>query len=127
MKNIDELSIYEAESEIREYLSKLWVNKPKEPLLISNKPTKEDIDTYTKKVEQYNTDLAEYKIKDRIYETESRRLWNLLEEKIKEESGLNTIHEQYRDKVYSYAYQQGHGSGYSEVYNYLLDLVNIFE
>lgn len=29
--------------------------------------------------------------------------------------------------VYSYAYELGHSSGYGEVYNYLLDLVDIFE
>ena len=127
MKTIEGLSVYEAEKEIRDYLNDLWVNKPKEPLLINNKPTKEDIEDYTKKVEQYNIDLAEYKIENEIYESESRRLWDLLEEKIKEDSGLNTIPEQYRDKVYSYAYQRGHSSGYGEVYGYLCDLVNIFE
>ena len=47
-------------------------------------------------------------------------------EYLKEKSGLNTIPKQYRDKVYSYAYQQGHSSGYGEVSSYLIELVDIF-
>lgn len=126
IKNLDGLTIYEAEKQIREYLRELYVNKPREPLLINNKPTKKDIDNYSKEVEQYTLDLAEYKTKKELYTTESNRLWNLLEDKIKEDSGLNEIPEQYRVKVYSYAYQQGHSSGYGEVYGCLIELVEIF-
>lgn len=126
MKTLEGLTIYKAESEIREYLNTLWVDKPREPLLNSNKPTKEDIDSYTTKLELYSTDLAGFKTKNEFYKSENSRLYSLLEDLIKEESGLNEIPEQYRAKVYSYAYQQGHSSGYSEVYNYLLDLVGIF-
>jgi hypothetical protein len=127
MKNIDGLSIYEAESKIREYLRELYVSKPKEPLLKSLKPTEEEVSNFLAEKEKYKTDLEDYKTKDEFYRKESSRLYSLLEYKIKEDSGLNNIPEQYRDKVYSYAYQQGHGSGYGEVYNYLLDLVEIFD
>lgn len=40
---------------------------------------------------------------------------------------LKEIPSRYRDKVFDYAYREGHSSGYSEVYNYLLDLVEIFK
>jgi hypothetical protein len=47
---------------------------------------------------------------------------------IKIESGLkDKVPAKYQSKVYSFAWDKGHGSGYMEVYNYLLDLVNIFE
>ena len=127
MKNIDGLSIYEAESKIREYLRELYVSKPKEPSLKSLKPTEEDMTLFLSEKERYKIDLEEYKIKNTFYGDESMKLYSLLEEKIKDDSGLNYIPEQYRDKVYSYAYQQGHGSGYGEVYNYLLGLVEIFD
>lgn len=39
---------------------------------------------------------------------------------------LKKVPERYRDKLYDYACMQGHSSGYSEVYNYLMDLVEIF-
>jgi hypothetical protein len=42
-------------------------------------------------------------------------------------TGLNTeVPEQYRSKVWDMAYQLGHSYGYSEIQNYLLDLVDIF-
>jgi hypothetical protein len=126
MKNLENLSVYEAEKQIREYLDTLYVRKPKEPLLITNKPTKEEIENYAKKVEQYNLDSAVYKDKNDLYKAESRRLWDLLEEKLKEDSGLNNIPEQYRDNVLYYAQQQGHGSSYSVFYTYLCELVEIF-
>jgi hypothetical protein len=127
MENIDGLSIYKAQDAIREYLKPLYVSKPKEPLLKSLKPTEEEVSNFLAEKEKYKTDLEDYKTKDEFYRKESSRLYSLLEYKIKEDSGLNNIPEQYRDKVYSYAYQQGHGSGYGEVYNYLLDLVEIFD
>ena len=52
----------------------------------------------------------------------------ICEEFIKIESGLKEkVPAKYQKKVYSFAWQQGHSNGYHEVYNYLLDLVNIFE
>jgi len=127
MKNLENLSVYEAEKQIKNYLRTFQVSKPKEPLLASNKPTKENIDDYAKKLEQYNLDLVKYKIENDFFKSEYKRLYELLEDLIKENSGLNNIPEQYRSKVYQYACQQGHGSGYGEVYGYLLDLVGIFK
>ena len=128
MKNIDGLNIYEAQDKIREYLSSLFVSKPSVPKLKSNSPSQEEMKIYSEALLSYEKDLEDYRYKNDFYREERIRLYDLLEDKVKEESGLNDIvPEEYRAKVYSYAYQQGHGSGYSEVYNYLLDLVNIFE
>jgi len=53
---------------------------------------------------------------------------NLIVEFIKDESGFSKIvPSQYQDKVYAYAYQQGHSGGFSEIYNILNDLIGIFE
>jgi hypothetical protein len=59
--------------------------------------------------------------------SEKSRVYSLLTIKLKEDSGLNTIPEQYRDKVYAYAYEQGHSSGMSEVSIYLERLLQIFD
>jgi hypothetical protein len=127
MKTLDGLTIYEAQDEIRKYLSPLYASKPKHPLLLGNKPTAEEMKIYSEALLVYEKELQEYETKDDFYRTESGRLWSLLEDKVKEDSGLNDIPEQYRSKVYSYAYELGHSSGYGEVYNYLCNLVNIFE
>ncbi len=127
MKSIEELSVYQAEKQIMEYLDPLYPKLPKKPILLSRTPTQDNIEKYTKGVEQYELELNEYRIKNSVFKEESARLYSLLVEKVKEDSGLNDIPEQYRDKVYSYAYEQGHGSGYSEVYHYLHNLVEIFK
>jgi len=46
---------------------------------------------------------------------------------IKDAAGLNTIPEQYRDKVYSRAYEDGHSYGFYEVYLKLNSLLEIFD
>lgn len=52
----------------------------------------------------------------------------LIEEFVKVDSGLTTVvPEKYRDKIYRIAWDRGHSSGYSEVYNYLIELVEVFE
>lgn len=50
----------------------------------------------------------------------------MMEEFIREASGLNEIPKQYRDKVYRHAWESGHACGYSEVYIHLQELVEIF-
>lgn len=126
MKNIEGLSIYEAEKQIKEYLSPLFVSKPVQPKLKSQTPTEEELKVYKTQIREYEVALDKYKTEDAFYRKEGSRLFDLLEEKIKEDSGLNDIPEQYRNKVYSYAWEQGHSSGFGEVYNYLCSLVNIF-
>ena len=128
MKNLDGLNIYEAQDKIREYLSSLFVSKPSVPKLKSNSPSQEEMKIYSEALLSYEKDLEDYRYKNDFYREESSKLYALLIDKIKEDSGLNDIvPKQYRDKVYSYAYEQGHSSGYGEVYGYLVDLVNIFE
>ena len=51
---------------------------------------------------------------------------NIIEEYIREESGLNNIPIQYRDKIYNKAWQDGHSDGFYSVYQHLTELVNIF-
>jgi hypothetical protein len=128
MKNIDGLSVFKAETQIREYLSTLYVTKPKKPLLVTTTPTAELVEEYKVALQNYETAFKEYQIKMIFMGDEQKRLFTLLRNLIKEESGLNTIvPAKYRDKVFSYAYEQGHSSGYLEVYHYLCNLADIFE
>lgn len=45
---------------------------------------------------------------------------------IQDEAGLNSVPEQYRLKVFGYAWDKGHAYGYYEVYNKLVSLIDIF-
>ena len=99
---------------------------PKKPYL-SSKHTSEE-------AKQYALDLAEYeekmvahrKVKEE-YNLASSEVDGIIVEYIKEVSGLNRIPEQYRDKLYRKAYEDGHSSVYHEVYLELVELVEIFE
>lgn len=92
----------------------------------SNSPKSKEIRAYADVIEEhekYNRrrELATKKQREGVPRTE-----DILEGFIREKSGLNGIPKQYRDKVYRFAWDKGHSSGYSEVYYYLQELVEIF-
>jgi len=83
--------------------------------------------------EIYVSDLKKYeKAKDGC--TKEQTVWRqrqsnidlIIVEYMKDESGFNDIPEQYRSNVYSKAWQDGHSSGFYEVYQCLRGLVEIF-
>jgi len=82
---------------------------------------------------RYSIDLKDYEREMEIYNAEKKEIIahnnkvdKLIEDWVKEDTGLNDIPAQYRDKVYSLAYSHGHSGGHREIRNYLIDLVNIF-
>lgn len=46
---------------------------------------------------------------------------------IHEETGLNNLPENQKQKVWNLAWGYGHSSGYYSVYGYLVDLINLFK
>jgi hypothetical protein len=124
---IENDSIYDAELKISKYLTEIYFKKPYEPNLASTRPSTEEIKKYNILKKEYDSNLKLYKDNQAFYMSEKSRVYSLLTIKLKEDSGLNTIPEQYRDKVYAYAYEQGHSSGMSEVSIYLERLLQIFD
>lgn len=80
---------------------------------------------YAKKLEQWEIQSRERKLAEMKRKTVGH-IDGLLEQFIKHEADLDSVPEQYRAKLYSYAWERGHSSGYSEVYGCLEDLVAIF-
>jgi Zn-dependent oligopeptidase len=77
--------------------------------------------------------LKQYEIDKMVFDTEldcynNVRIHNntIVEEYIKDESGLNNIPEQYQEKVFNKAWSDGHSDGYYSVYQELCNLVDIF-
>lgn len=97
---------------------------PKKP--IANISNSSNAKQYAIELEEYEKKYAEYEVRCFEYKKVKIAIENVAVEFIKEMSGLNEIPEQYRDKVYSKAYEYGHSGGLSEVYNTLVDLVEIF-
>lgn len=81
----------------------------------------EELGEYAKELANYNAfDLKRCEVRAYCDEVIQKFIWK--------NTGLNTVvPEQYRAKVWHMAYELGHSSGYSEIQNYLLDLVYIFE
>lgn len=102
-------------------------SKPSTKKLLSCLSSQE-IKDYALEVEKYEEAEIIYNKDRKKYEAQQVEVNGILENFVKEEAGLNSVvPEKYRDKVYSKAYEYGHSSGWSEIYNYLLDFVDIFE
>lgn len=103
-----------------------YPSAPKKPFL-KNGANSVEVMQYASDLKQYEDVQESYKIaKNGYYEVDSE-ISKIIEEFIKEESGLNTIPEQYRAKVYNRAWEEGHSYGYGEVYIHLINLVDIFD
>lgn len=129
MKDIIRLngySVFESEKFINDYLSELWEKEPSKPKLLNTSPNKEELEKYNILVVNYERDIKSYKENKIFKDSESLRLYKLLINLVKHDSDLESVPEQYRDKLYNYSYNQGHSSGYSKVYNILCELVDIF-
>lgn len=124
--NSDSMSIHDITNKVissNEYKYPETLVIPK----LSHNHTSVDAKKYAEDLELYENEKKSYHEKLNLHRNESYRLESLIEEFIKEESGLNTIPEYYREKVYSYAYEQSRSNGYSELFNTLRDLIYIFE
>jgi hypothetical protein len=91
-----------------------------------NSPTSKEIKAYAKAVEENEKYGKKRYAAIKKQRSGVPRTGEILEGFIKEKSGLNGIPKQYRDGVYRFAWDKGHSSGYSEVYYYLQELVEIF-
>lgn len=123
--DLEKFSIREA----IEYVMSLelpYTAAPKKPSLKSHTST--DATEYAEELKQYEKELEIHTYNTIERRSISTQLDAVLEEYIKQESGFYSyIPENKQDKVWAYAWQQGHSSGYSEVYNYLIDLIDLFE
>lgn len=81
---------------------------------------------YADKLEQYEKELEEFEIQQKECGIHNTKVETLIKNYICEESGLNNIPDQYRNKVFSKARSDGHGEGHYAVYNQLCELVEIF-
>jgi len=98
---------------------------PKRPVLQS-KHTSEEAKNYVVLLEQYEKDDTEYKTQKDLWTTNKRKVNDVIEQFIKNQAGLDTVPEQYREKISAKAYADGHSNGYYEVFQHLCSLVDIF-
>jgi len=124
--DLEKFSAYEAIDYVKD-LEPDYIPRPIKPILKSN-PTSIEVKKYAEELEKYEAEVVNHKIAtDRKSET-VRELHAVLEDYLKDDAGLyNIVPKDKQDKVWNCAWQKGHSSGYSEVYNYLVELVELFE
>lgn len=101
---------------------------PKIPIkpILSPDHTSTNLEEYIEALRQYDKEKITYNEKLKTYKERQRNINDVITNYIKEEAGLDIIPEQYRDKIYQKAYDDGHSSGYYEIYINLCELVDIF-
>lgn len=120
-------------SRINDYkIIKETPSKPKMPVLVKN-ATIDQVKEYTVKLTEYTDLMEKWKSteKAREYTNElidehNSIIYKGIEDAVKEEAGLDMVPKQYRDKVWSHAWENGHSAGLSEVHGCLVELVEIF-
>jgi hypothetical protein len=114
--------------QIQDLLDKIepYPEKPKKPVLLTG-ATSDDIRRYADSFAVYEGEFAEFEAKRIDYYKRKGDIEHMVADLIKSESGLDSIPEKYRDKIWSIAWEEGHSSGYHEVYQWLCKLVEIFE
>jgi DNA-binding ferritin-like protein (Dps family) len=103
-----------------------YKSAPSKPIL-SNNATSEEARKYADLLEVYEKETIDHKETIRLYYEKMNKIQSVIVEYIKDYTGLNTIPKQYRDKVYSKAYEDGHSGGFYEVYLKLESLLEIFD
>lgn len=103
-----------------------YPNKPR-------KPSKSDISNSIE-ARKYADDLEKWEIQMEVYHIELenyRKNKSLIDstiiEFIKEKVGISIVPEQYRNNLWSKAWEDGHAGGFYEVYLRLNSLIEIFE
>ena len=111
-----------AEKEIPEY-----PKQPKQPRLLNSAPTEMEAENYIFLLKRHDASKIIFEEELKAYRLVKEYIYEEIATFIKGQAGLNTIPEQYREKVWNRAYAEGHSDGYYEVYLKLETLVDIFQ
>lgn len=130
-------NFYEFEEKVRKERKEIIerINLINDKLKTRNKPilkdnhTSKDVEEYLKSLKDYESNDYDFSIKE-IYNL--RELIQFLNDTLMREAEnfsdfYNIVPVKYQNKVKSLAWEIGHSSGYSEYYNQLCSLVEIFE
>lgn len=105
----------------------IYPTKPQKPKLPNNYPSREEYKIYDDLREIYDVELLDFVIKKEAYQKKTEELQAEIKEAIWEDTGLNFIPEQYREKVWNLAWNEKHSHGYADVISFLYNLVEVFQ
>lgn len=119
-------SVYEAVKEAQSFYGE-FPTKPNPPQTLSRNHDAKDLEEYTVAFKKYEADYKDWAKKSDEYRVNYQKINEAIEEYIKWAAGLHQVPEKYRVKLWTKAWEDGHSSGYSEVFGCLASLVYIFE
>ena len=99
--------------------------KPKKPKLSSTCPTKVEMAEFSEQSNQYEIDIVKYNIEREIWCKKESELMEKFRHDALNDVGL--LNHPNVDKIYNYAWQEGHSGGLSDVYYTLVDLADLFK
>ena len=103
-----------------------YPQRPSKPML-NPKHSTEDVLEYAKFLESYDKEYEQYKFNKSFYDEEMSQLDSLKEEFIKDYVGFyENVPKDKQAKVWSKAWEDGHSSGWNDVYYQLDELVELF-
>ena len=102
-----------------------YPERQKSPHLPS-KHTSEDARKYADEMDAFEKLKKDYDKEMLAWKERENSINSVIVDYIKDMASLDTVPEQYREKVYAYAWDNGHSDGYYEVYLKLESLVDIF-
>ena len=101
-----------------------YPESPKKPYL-NKQHTSLEVKQYVKDLEIYEEAMIVYKEKQAKYYEEENKLEKQFKKDALEECGLSKHSN--KDKIFNYAWEQGHSNGYEEVFNVLSEIAELFE
>ena len=127
------MSIYDMDRHVRDIEDKFLIDnkvshndKPVYPFKGKGSTSKEFY-AFAKKLEVYENELELFKNKAKEVKEKISEYVFAFECYIKDQAGLYTIPKIAQMRVWSLAYKRGHSSGLNEIYNELINLVELFE
>lgn len=99
-----------------------YPSKPIKPRMSSN-PTKADADKYFQLMEEYEIAEKKYRELKEAYEKRGAELLEQFKQDLFEDLGITDNPK--KDKLFSIAWDKGHGSGFGDVYSEACSMVDL--
>lgn len=129
LEKLQEISQMESVSNAIEYATDKYgeyPSRPIKPILHKDANSKEVLE-YAEQLKNWELDSVIYKEQLEIYKHNQNEIDSIIKEFIIDVAGISIVPQQYRDKLYAKAYEDGHSNGFYEIYNCLQSLIEIFE